>query len=463
MKALVIDDEPLVCNIVAGVLTTEGWNVHKASNGEDAIAMLERENWSLVFCDVQLGDADGFAVLRRFTELHPESNIILMTGYGSAEGALEAVSLGAYDYLLKPFDLHDIQTISRNIRSKLLRNTQASESPPPTQTQPTQPKKINLIGQNPAFVEVMKLVGRVAGTNLPVLITGESGTGKEVVAHAVHLNSTRANEPFVTVNCGAIPADLIESELFGHIKGSFTGATSDRRGLLEEANGGTVFLDEITETTLPFQVKLLRALQSGEIRRVGSNKTTNVDVRVIAATNREVEREVHENRFRQDLLYRLNVVTINLPPLRERRDDVVPLTLHFARRVVREGQPQVSFSPEVLQLLKRYTWPGNIRELENAVMRAVALCDHIVMPANLPERIRFFADKETTDVSSKQKSLNDNIELITLDELINRHLLRVLAHTKGNKQAASRILGIDRTTIQRLIKRHNLDVSNLNE
>lgn len=460
MKALVIDDEPLVCNIVAGVLTTEGWNVHKASNGEDAIAMLERENWSLVFCDVQLGDADGFAVLRRFTELHPESNIILMTGYGSAEGALEAVSLGAYDYLLKPFDLHDIQTIARNVRNKLLRNTQASEFP--VQTQPTQQKKISLIGQNPAFVEVMKLVGRVAGTNLPVLITGESGTGKEVVARAIHLNSARANESFVTVNCGAIPADLIESELFGHVKGSFTGATSDRRGLLEEANGGTVFLDEITETTLPFQVKLLRALQAGEIRRVGSNKTTNVDVRVIAATNRHIEREVHENRFRQDLLYRLNVVTINLPPLRERRDDVVPLTLHFARRVVREGQPQVSFSAEVLQLLKRYTWPGNIRELENAVMHAVALCDHIVMPTNLPERIRFFGNKqETTDVSAKQKALNDNVELITLDELINRHLLSVLTHTKGNKQAASRILGIDRTTIQRLIKRHNLDVSNL--
>lgn len=458
MKALVVDDEPLIRNIVADVLISEGWSVETASSGEDAFTMSEHGNWSLVFCDVQLGGADGFAVLRRFTEAHPEAYIILMTGYGSASGALEAVSLGAYDYLLKPFGVPEIQKISRTIREKVLRNAQTNQTP---QIESSQTTDTELVGQSHSFVEVMKLVGRVAATNLPVLITGESGTGKEVVARAIHSRSTRASQPFITVNCGAIPADLIESELFGHTKGSFTGATVDRAGLWEVADKGTILLDEVTETTLLFQVKLLRTLQSGEIRRVGSNKTTHVDVRVIAATNRDAEREVSESRFRQDLLYRLNVVTINLPPLRERRDDIVPLAFHFANRVKRPEQPSVQFSPEALQCFQNYPWPGNIRELENAVMRAVALCDQIVTPENLPERIRFYNEKQTANISTTQKSSTNDVELISLDDVINHHLLRVLAYTKGNKQAASRILGIDRTTIQRLIKRHNLDVSDL--
>lgn len=456
MKALVIDDELLVCNLVADVLAAEGWIVSKAESGERALEMLESDSWQLVFCDVRLGDTDGFAVLRHFIQVDPPPYIILMTGYGSAAGALEAVSQGAYDYLMKPFSVFEIQNISRTIKEKLLQNNQTELPPQPQSPHPTD---LELIGQSHAFVEVMKLVGRVAGTNLPVLITGESGTGKEVVARAIHLRSARAKQPFVTVNCGAIPADLIESELFGHTRGSFTGATGDRRGLWEEANSGIIFLDEITETTLLFQVKLLRTLQLGEIRRVGSNKTMNVDVRVIAATNRDVEHEVGESRFRQDLLYRLNVVTINLPPLRERREDIVPLAQHFARRVMRQGQPPVTFSPETIQLFKQYPWPGNIRELENAVMRAVALSDHMVRPENLPERIRYFGDAHEESFSEMpQHHSGKNVELITLDALINRHLLNVLEYTHGNKQAASRILGIDRTTIQRLIKRHNLDV-----
>ncbi len=453
MKALVVDDEPLIRELVADVLLAEGWSVDMADSGERAFEMLATESWSLVFCDVQLGGADGFDVLKRFTETHPDTQIILMTGYGSAAGALEAVSLGAYDYLLKPFDISDIQTISRNIRDKILVEPRTEQK---NQTEFTQTAELELVGKSPAFVEVMKLVGRVAGTNLPVLITGESGTGKELVACAIHQRSARSTRPFVTVNCGAIPSELIESELFGHVKGSFTGAMVDRRGLWEEANGGTVFLDEITETTLLFQVKLLRALQSGEIRRVGANRTINVDLRVIAATNRDAEQEVNERRFRQDLLYRLNAVTINLPPLRERREDIAPLAQHFARRVVRQGEPPVTFSPEVLRLFDLYLWPGNIRELENAVMRAAALCDHIVTPEYLPERIRYFAEMHD---GTKPVSYTNDEDFLPMAEMMNRHLLRVLTHTKGNKQAASRILGIDRTTIQRLIKRHNLDTN----
>src|SRR5436853_303845 len=247
---------------------------------------------------------------------------------------------------------------------------------------------IDLVGRSAAFVNLMKLVGRVAPTDLPVLIAGESGTGKEVVARAIHRRSRRADKAFIAVNCGAIPSELIESELFGHVRGSFTGAERDRRGLWEEANGGTVFLDEITETTPAFQVKLLRALQEGEIRRVGSNQTQRVDVRVIAATNRDAEEEVREGRFRQDLLFRLNAVTIHLPALRERRDDIRPLAKYFAERTMGMNAAPIGFSKEAIWMLDNYDWPGNIRELENAVVRATALCDQVVRPEDLPERIR---------------------------------------------------------------------------
>src|SRR6266852_6329392 len=272
-----------------------------------------------------------------------------MTGHGSAVGALDAVSSGANDYLMKPFEIEDVKRISQAVRrgiEKRTRRSPSDELPSP----PVYTSDIDLIGVSTALVEVMKLVGRVAATNLPVMITGESGTGKEIVARAIHRRSLRAAKPFVAVNCGAIPSELIESELFGHVRGSFTGATADRRGLWEEADGGTILLDEITETSLAFQVKLLRALQEGEIRRVGSNHTQRVDVRVIAATNRDPEREMREGRFRQDLLYRLNAVTLYLPPLRERREDILPLARYFAERAANSGARPVGFSRDAVWL-----------------------------------------------------------------------------------------------------------------
>src|SRR5918912_1101234 len=345
MNALVVDDEALIRANVAEVLRAEGWAVREAASAEEALALLDAGAWALVFCDVRLGDGgqDGFDVLRRFNEAQPEAQIVLMTGHGSAIGALDAVSSGAYEYLLKPFDIDDVRAIARSVRAGRERRAApptAGELPPIH----THSSDLELVGRSAAFVEVMKLVGRVAPKNMPVLVTGESGTGKEVVARAVHQRSPRAAETFVAVNCGAIPSELIESELFGHTKGAFTGAHVDRRGLWEEADGGTIFLDEITETTPAFQVKLLRALQEGEIRRVGSNQTVHVDVRVIAATNRDVERETQEGRFRQDLLYRLNAVTIHLPPLRERREDIQPLARRFAERVHRSDDPPVRFT-----------------------------------------------------------------------------------------------------------------------
>ena len=455
MKALVVDDEPAIRDFVSEVLLADGWEVSRAETAERAFDMLREDRWSLVFCDVMLGGADGFAVLRRFTEEQPEAQIVLMTGHGSAAGALDAVAFGAYDYLLKPFGAGDVLALSQAVRERIEKPARpAGSAEPPA---PVYASDIDLVGRSAAFVEVMKLVGRVAVTNLPVLITGESGTGKEVVARAIHRRSPRSSEAFVALNCGALPNELIESELFGHVRGSFTGATVDRRGLWEEADGGTVFLDEITETSPAFQVKLLRALQEGEIRRVGSNRLLHVDVRVIAATNRDTEQEVREGRFRQDLLYRLNAVTIHLPALRERREDILPLATRFAERVVRPGEPPVNFSREALRLLESYDWPGNIRELENAVVRAAALCDMTVRPEDLPERIRNFSPVTSDGAGAQiQPPAEANQDWPPLSEIEGRYVARVLAHTNGNKQAAARLLGIDRKTLQRMIKRHNL-------
>jgi two-component system, NtrC family, response regulator AtoC len=456
MKALVVDDEAAIREIVSDALRADAWEVSEADSAESAFDMLRRERWSLVFCDVKLGgqgSPDGYAVLQRFTSEQPAAQIVLMTGHGSAVGALDAISYGAYDYLIKPFDVKDVQAISKAVRHGIEKRRRGNNS---AELPPVYTSDINLIGRSAAFIQLMKLVGRVAQTNLPVLITGESGTGKEVVARAIHLRSARAGEPFVPINCGAIPSELIESELFGHVRGAFTGASVDRNGLWQEAEGGTIFLDEVTETSSHFQVKLLRTLQEGEIRRVGSNHTRRVDVRVIAATNRDAEKEMREGRFRQDLFYRLNVVNLRLPPLRERREDIMALARHFAKSVVGEGEGPVSFSPEAVGLLESYEWPGNIRELENAVVRAAALCDQMVRPEDLPERILKFS-KKPVDLRDKALSPSGPADdLISLSQLEARHIARILAHTRGNKQAAARILGIDRATLTRMIKRYHL-------
>ncbi len=460
MNALVVDDEALIRDNVAEVLRAEGWTVSEAETAEAALALLGTGAWALVFCDVRLGDGqrDGFDVLRRFNEEQPDAQIVLMTGHGSAIGALDAVSSGAYEYLLKPFDIDDVRVIAQSVRAGRERRERQITTGE-LQPLPMHSSDIELVGRSGAFVEVMKLVGRVAPKNLPVLITGESGTGKEVVARAVHQRSPRANARFVAVNCGAIPSELIESELFGHTKGAFTGAHVDRRGLWEEADGSTIFLDEITETTPAFQVKLLRALQEGEIRRVGSNQTVHVDVRVIAATNRDPEEEVRHGRFRQDLFYRLNAVTLYLPPLRARREDIMPLARHFAKRLAEPGARGVSFAPEAVELLEAYAWPGNIRELENAIVRAAALCDQIVRPEDLPERIRSTARAVELAPAPFAAPATDDEPLPSLAELERRHVVQVLRRTGNNKQAAARILGIDRTTLQRIIKRYNLDAA----
>lgn len=451
LHALVIDDEQSVCDFVSTVLREDGWIVSQSSSAEQAFEMSNNGAWAAVFCDVMLGGANGFEVLRRFKQAMPDTRVVLMTGDGSAVGALDATAFGAYDYLLKPFKAEDLQLLSAALREQLTQRRRVTGS-----STSSYQSDIDLVGRSHAFIEVMKQVGRVASTNLPVLLAGESGTGKELIASAIHRRSGRAEKTFVAVNCGAIPSELIESELFGHMKGSFTGADRDRRGLWEEADGGTVFLDEITETSPLFQVKLLRVLQEHEIRRVGSNQTRQVDVRVIAASNRDVEGEVEAGRFRNDLFYRLNAVSIMLPPLRERREDIGPLAQSFARRMY-SLSPSVNFSTEAVEMLERYSWPGNIRELENAVVRAAAMCDGTIRPQDLPERVRNYREHRAVEPSEAVTPAPE--EWPPLSKVEGRYVARVLEHTKGNKQAASRVLGVDRKTLGRMIKRHTIEVN----
>jgi len=455
MQALVIDDDPQVRGFVSQVLQDEGWQVSQADSAEAAFELLHEGEWATVFCDVVLGGADGFSVLKRFKDELPKTKVVLMTGHGSAAGALDATAFGAYDYLLKPFGFEALQSLSQALALEAAAASRQRQGP--RKRGGARESDIALVGRSSVFIEVMKQVGRVAGTSLPVLLTGESGTGKEVVASALHQRSKRADQPFVAVNCGAIPSELIESELFGHMRGSFTGADRDRRGLWEEANGGTVFLDEITETTPAFQVKLLRALQEGEIRRVGSNQNVKLDVRVIAASNRDVEAEVKAGRFREDLFYRLNAVSIVLPPLRDRREDILPLTKCFAERVYSLNS-SVVFSPEALASFENYPWPGNIRELENAVVRGAAMCDGTIRPQDLPDRIRNYSAHPTSGTDEHAGGAEAAVveDWVSLSQIEGRYVARVLEHTRGNKQAAARVLDVDRKTLDRMIKRHHI-------
>ncbi len=457
LHALVIDDEPAVTALVGTILREEGWQVTEVGSAEKAFEMLRAQDWAVVVCDVQLGGTDGFSVLHRFKEELPATKVVLMTGHGSASGAMDATSFGAYDYLLKPFGPEELQSLSQALREQLQdQHSRRLRAPYGTGGSKAD---VGVLGRSEAFINVMKQVGRVAATNLPVLLSGESGTGKEVIASSLHSRSSRRDQPFVAVNCGAISTELIESELFGHTKGSFTGADRDRKGLWEEADKGTIFLDEITETTPAFQVKLLRALQQGEIRRVGANQTLTVDVRVIAASNRNVEEEVAAGRFREDLFYRLNAVAITLPPLRERKEDILLLAKSFAERVY-SLSPQVKFSLEALGLLEKYPWPGNIRELENAVVRATAVCDGTIRVKDLPERIQQYRAKLSPGTPEASDAIVAPEEWTKLSVVEGRYVAKVLAHTRGNKQAAARLLEVDRKTLDRMIKRHNIPTRN---
>lgn len=451
-KILVVDDDAVARDLLADALKKEGYEVEAYASGEEAIARGREGRVDLVLTDIRMGAVDGLTVLREFKRMSHDTAIVVLTAFGSLEGAIEAIKQGAYDYLAKPFKKEEIKlVVQRSLdHCRLLReNTKFREE------LKSKDEWSPLVGSSPAMLEVYKLVARVSESKSTVLLQGESGTGKELIARAIHGNSLRRNKPFVPVNCGALPDTLLESEMFGYEKGAFTGAVGMKTGLFESATGGTLFLDEIGELGQALQVKLLRVMQDHEVRRVGGTSSIKVDVRIIAATNRDLEQLLKEGKFRDDLFYRLNVVRITLPSLIERQEDIPMLAHHFLQKWG-AGAPRAvrGFHPDTLVLLKQYRWPGNVRELENAIERAVSLSHGpLLTPDDLPVAIR-----QASRSDSKPDVAEANEVYLTLEEVEKRHLVRVLKETKGNKVKAAKILGIDRRTLYRMAERFGLDL-----
>jgi len=438
---LVADDDRVALALLGEVLAGEGYVVRSAPSGVECLRLAEREPFDLAIVDLRMPDVDGLEVTRRLAAMQPGLPVIILTAFATVDTAIEAIREGASDYLSKPFRMEQLKIVVRRIlESRRL----ARENLQYRQELQDRFGVQNLVGQSPGMVEVYKLVARVAGLDTTVLIQGETGTGKELVARAIHFASPRAQQPFVIVDCSALAESLFESELFGHERGAFTGALSARRGLFETAAGGTCLLDEIGEVSPGLQAKLLRLLQEQSIRRVGGNDWIPVNVRIIAATNRDLAKRVAEGAFREDLYYRLNVVTITVPPLRERAQDIPLLAQHFVEkyaRVVRK--PARGLARETLQLLTAYHWPGNVRELENAIERAVALApSELIMPEDLPPQ-------------SRQESVPLVLPAhhMTLDEVRRWYIAKVLEDVGGNKVQAAERLRIDRATLYRLLRR----------
>lgn len=454
-KILVVDDDAVARDLLAEALTKEGYSVEAYGSGEEAIARGREGRVDLVLTDIRMRAVDGLTVLREFKRMSQDTAIVVLTAFGSLEGAIEAIKQGAYDYLAKPFKKEEIKlVVQRSLdHCRLLReNTKFRE-----ELKKSKDEWSPLVGSSPAMLEVYKLVARVSESRSTVLLQGESGTGKELIARAIHGNSPRRDKAFLPVNCGALPDTLLESEMFGYERGAFTGAVGTKTGLFESANGGTLFLDEIGELGQALQVKLLRVMQDHEVRRVGGTSSIKVDVRIIAATNRDLEQFVKDGKFRDDLFYRLNVVRITLPSLKEREEDIPMLAHHFLQKYAAGATTAVrGFHPDTLDCLKRYRWPGNVRELENAIERAVSLSHGpLLTPDDLPEQIR-----QASTASEQKPDAPEAIESVylTLEEVEKRHLIRVLKETKGNKVKAAKILAIDRRTLYRMAERFGLDL-----
>jgi DNA-binding NtrC family response regulator len=448
---LVVDDDPVTVNLLKEVLTKEGYEVITALSGQEAMARGMEDFFDIVITDMRLGDQDGMEVLRSFRKLTPETTVIMITAFGSIETAIEAIREGAFDYISKPFKLDEIKfTIRRALEQRRL----LQENRFYRQEFLSKYQFKNVIGRTSQMFQVYKTIAKVADTKSTVLLYGERGTGKELIARSLHYNSHRNDRPFIPVDCASLVENLMESELFGHVRGAFTGALITKKGLFEEADGGTIFLDEVTNLSLSIQAKLLRFLQEHEIKRVGGTESIKVDVRVIAAANQLLEPLVNSDKFREDLFDRLNVVSIILPPLRERIEDIPLLANHFLQKFSEENHKNIShISPETLEILTQYSWPGNVRELENTIERAVILSVHpIILPEDLPQKfLQAVAEKRPEKIEEKQPLFPE--KLLPLKEIEKSYVLRVLQETKGNKKKASEILGIDRTTLYRILEK----------
>jgi len=460
-RILVVEDEQSMRDLMALMLRKEGYRVETAESGVSAKERLDRgEAYDLVISDISMPGMTGLQLLRHFRQAAPETAVILMTAFGSKETAIEALNEGAAFYVEKPFDLDEIKVV---VRKTMEQRRIASENADlklqnrdlKAQLRGTYSFE-GLVGKSAKMRAIFELVERVAGTGSTIMISGESGTGKELIARAIHFNSGRVDQPFVSINCGALPDELLESELFGHMKGSFTGALAQKKGLFEAANGGTVFLDEIGETSVAMQVKLLRVLQERKIRRVGGTEEINVDVRVITATNQDLELMVREKRFREDLYYRINVIPIRMPALREKPEDVRPLAEHFLRKYsALMGKPIRGVSEESLECLEAYHWPGNVRELENVLERSVALeQSDVIQVESLPREVRMGKMRRSEVAVSLPES---GIDLERhLEEIRRRFMMEALDRTNGVQTRAAEMLGMTFRSFRYFGKKYSL-------
>ena len=451
-RILVVDDDQDSCELLREIFAAEGWHVDTALSPSQAFSVAKKETIDLVVSDVNLeANQSGLDLLK---DLRTQCPVILVTGFGTLDSAVEAAREGAWDFISKPFKVQEVVSIARRALDHDRNSSGANRTPEHLSARYEQG---GLLGRAPVMIDLYKEIARVAPTRSTILIVGESGAGKELVARSIHQHSTRSAGPFVAVNCGALTETLLEAELFGHVRGAFTGAVGDRKGLWEEAEGGTLFLDEIGETSPAFQVKLLRALQEGEIRRVGASRATRIDARILAATNRNLDQDVKAGKFREDLFYRLSVVTLRVPALKERRTDIPLLSEHFLGQVLdREGHQQLTLSEETIRTLVAYAWPGNVRELESAIEYAVLHArGNEIAPEDLPEKLQ--SAQVRTAARSPLSALFEDLPV--LDELERRYLLYVLEVAGGNRTRAAEILGIDRRTLYRMIERYRVDTN----
>jgi DNA-binding NtrC family response regulator len=441
-------------DLVSRLFTEAGYEVALASDGQEGLEAATNGDFDLAILDMSLPKMNGLEVLASVKQIKPDLPVIMITAYGSTRTAIDALRLGAYDYITKPFDLDELQVVAERAleRKRLIDDNRFLRSELKRQY-----GFDNIIGTNREVQQAYVVAAKVARTNATVLLLGETGTGKEYLARTIHYQSDRANGPFVKVNCAALPENLLESELFGHEKGAFTHAITRRLGRFEIAHKGTIFLDEIGEIAPSVQTKLLRVLQEKQFERVGGSETITVDVRVIAATNRDLEQAVREKQFRDDLYYRLNVISVKLPPLRERGDDVMIFADHFLKRFADEmGKPIKNFSEEAISVIKAHSWPGNIRELENAVERAVILCEGDTIR---PEHLMIAPckkEKNLAELPTTESVLSELPVIASLREVECAHIRRVLNYKGWNQSAAAQILGIDRKTLRNKIKEFKL-------
>lgn len=448
---LVVDDDEAHRGMLRTMLRSWGYAVEEASDGDEAVALVREKAFAVVLTDVRMARLSGINALKGILEYNPALPVVLMTAYSSVETAVEALRLGAYDYLVKPLDFDNLKSVLHQAieHSRLsVENRELRRQLSNTASMP------GIIGRSSAIAHMQEIIDTVAPTEAIVLISGESGTGKELVARALHAHSSRADKIFVTVNCAALAENLLESELFGHEKGSFTGAERRREGRFAQAHGGTLFLDEVGEMPLSVQAKLLRALQQGEVQRVGSDTQLTVDVRVLAATNRDLRQEVAQKRFREDLFFRLNVISVDVPPLRERAEDIPLLAAHFLEGFASRNRKVVrGFSPQALDTMLRYSWPGNVRELENAVERAVILCHgDLITGRELPSMLSC-AVQEDVRPAEPDASLAG----LPLDAVERRAIEETLRQAGDNKSEAARRLGITRATLHNKLRKYGLE------